>query len=103
MATLIASVKTEWPGAASTHAKGSKGSNETSLKDSIHATLGQLIKSRRVYYTGAKGYFLVSPADSGSPGKGAANGLGTRISHLRHSLRDRTPNIFNGNENVLVS
>ncbi len=66
------------------------------LRESVHSALGQLIKQRRVYYTG-KGYFLVTPAASATDGIMSSpliKGLGTRINHLRHSLRDRSPSVF---------
>ena len=37
------------------------GDEGKTLRDSVHAALGNLIKARRVYYTGNKGYFLVTP------------------------------------------
>ena len=65
----------------------SSGSN---VRESVHNALGQLIKQRKVYYTG-KGYFLVAPShENTSP---LIKGLGTRINRLRHSLRDRYGNI----------
>ena len=78
------------------------------LKDTVHSALGCLIKARKVYYTGNKGYFLVAAGsiasqsinkDPLSPGQGGIcqensnNGslgrLGSLSSHLRHSLRNR--------------
>ena len=59
------------------------GSN---VRESVHNALGQLIKQRKVYYTG-KGYFLVAPShENTSP---LIKGLGTRFNRIRHSLRDR--------------
>lgn len=80
MATLCEAVEHDWSGA---------NQNEH-LKDSIHAALGQLIKQRKVYYTG-KGYFLVNPTDV------SVNPLrifGNRFSRFRHSIRDKAT--FNG-------
>ena len=74
MTTLCEAVEQDWSGAH----------RLDHLKESVHAALGHLIKQRRVYYTGNKGYFLVAP-DSGSPLKG----LGNRLSRFRHSLRDK--------------
>ena len=54
---------------------------ESQLKESVHSALGQLIKLRRVYYTGKGGYFLVTP-DSAGPMKG----LGTRFNKLRYQI-----------------
>ena len=75
------------------------------LKDTVHAALGCLIKARKVYYTGNKGYFLVAagPTKSYSSIKDACSGmsswdnsnnggigrLGSLSSQLRHSLRNR--------------
>ena len=77
------------------------------LKDTVHAALGCLIKARKVYYTGNKGYFLVSAAtvNSQSSNKETSSGqgvsswesssnggigrLGSLSSQLRHSLRNR--------------
>ena len=78
------------------------------LKDTIHSALGCLIKARKVYYTGNKGYFLVaagsvtsqtinkdqlSPGQGGvcldSPTNGSLGRLGSLSSQLRHSLRNR--------------
>ena len=75
------------------------------LKDTVHSALGCLIKARKVYYTGNKGYFLVAAGsvtsqtinkDPTSPGAGLENlnngslgRLGSLSSQLRHSLRNR--------------
>ena len=78
------------------------------LKETVHAALGCLIKARKVYYTGNKGYFLVSAVKSvnsqssnkdtssgqgGSSWENSSNGgigrLGSLSSQLRHSLRNR--------------
>ena len=76
------------------------------LKDTVHSALGCLIKARKVYYTGNKGYFLVaagsvtsqsvskdplSPGQVGleTPNNGSLGRLGSLSSQLRHSLRNR--------------
>ena len=77
------------------------------LKDTVHSALGCLIKARKVYYTGNKGYFLVSAVSvnsqtsnkdtssgqGGSSWENSSNGgfgrLGSLSSQLRHSLRNR--------------
>ena len=76
------------------------------LKDTVHSALGCLIKARKVYYTGNKGYFLVaagsvtsqsmnkdplSPGQLGleTPNNGSLGRLGSLSSQLRHSLRNR--------------
>ena len=72
MTTLCDAVEKDWSGAHRL---------ESQLKESVHSALGQLIKLRRVYYTG-KGYFLVTP-DSANGGNGPMKGLGTRFNKLR--------------------
>ena len=90
---------------------------KSNLKDTVHGALGNLIKQRKVYYTGNKGYFLVAAAPSSatlavletgaSSGKAGASEtqlatnnnnndsnvsvgrLGSLGSQLRHSLRNR--------------
>ena len=75
MNTICDEVRRDWSG---------QGSDKSvQLKEPIHAALSLLIKQRRVYYTGNKGYFLVNPSDANSPFKG----LGNRFNKLRHSLR----------------
>jgi hypothetical protein len=75
------------------------------VRESVHSALGQLIKQRKVYYTG-KGYFLVTPSTSATADGSIITsplikGLGNRINRLRHSLRDRTtPNVFNSSKLV---
>ena len=81
---------------------------KANLKDTVHAALGNLIKARKVYYTGSKGYFLVA-AGSTNPStsnkdiscgsfpswENPTNGvgrLGSLSSQLRHSLRNRYNN-----------
>ena len=78
------------------------------LKDTVHGALGCLIKARKVYYTGNKGYFLVASGpinsqssnnNTTSPGQNGSlwdtstmsgvGRLGSLSSHLRHSLRNR--------------
>ena len=81
MSTISDEVRRDWAG------QGCYKNEQ--LKESIHAALSLLIKQRRVYYTGNKGYFLVNPSDANSPFKG----LGNRFNKLRHSLR-----ISNGHE-----
>ena len=94
MNTIIEAVHEDWSSLVN------RIKNETpDLKDAVHSALGALIKQRKVYYTGNKGYFLVGPTENGSNGSvsssGGTNGctpmlFGTKFSHLRHSLRDRT-------------
>ena len=95
MNTIIEAVHEDWSSLVN------RIKNETpDLKDAVHCALGALIKQRKVYYTGNKGYFLVGPTENGSNGgtvssSGGTNGctpmlFGTKFSHLRHSLRDRT-------------
>lgn len=88
MDTLCEAVKNDWAGVVS---------STESLREAVHSALGQLIKQRRVYYTGNKGYFLVtSPTspENGSP----LDKIGTRFNQLRHSLREKRSSIFNGKE-----
>ena len=94
MNTIIEAVHEDWSSLVN------RIKNETpDLKDAVHSALGALIKQRKVYYTGNKGYFLVGPTENGSNGSGSSSGgtngctpmlFGTKFSHLRHSLRDRT-------------
>eukprot|EP00095_Tigriopus_kingsejongensis_P006000 maker-scaffold505_size153196-snap-gene-0.19 protein:Tk06000 transcript:maker-scaffold505_size153196-snap-gene-0.19-mRNA-1 annotation:"AGAP006598-PA" len=82
MITLCDAVEQDWSGA----------NQNLHLKDSVHAALGQLIKQRKVYYTG-KGYFLVNPSDATS---NPLKMFGNRFSRIRHSLRDKSTNAFHG-------
>ena len=75
------------------------------LRDTVHAALGNLIKARKVYYTGSKGYFLVATSSTNASSaskeissesvpswENPTNGLGrlgSLSSQLRHSLRNR--------------
>ena len=80
MSSVCSAVETDWSGASRIVTDPTDPTRN--LRDSVHAALGQLIKARRVYYTGNKGYFLVTPDGGGSPQKLVA-------SRLRHSLRER--------------
>ena len=61
MNSLCEAIESDWSGAHRIE--------PGSVKEAVHAALGQLIKLRKVYYTGNKGYFLVAP-DSTSPLRG---------------------------------
>lgn len=75
MTILCEAVERDWSGAQNGHASSTvDGANH--LKESVHAALGQLIKQRKVYYTG-KGYFLVTPTE-GAVSTSPLKGLGTR-------------------------
>ena len=106
MNTIINAVNQDW----STLVNRMRLSDgESELRENVHSALGALIKQRKVYYTGNKGYFLVGPSDNnangctpmlfnqnGSNGSKLASGLGSKFSHLRHSLRERSSS-SNGN------
>ena len=114
MNTIIDAVNQDW----STLVSRMKLQDDE-LRDSVHSALGALIKQRKVYYTGNKGYFLVCPSgntvngaseDQRSNGNGCINGasllfgngtsngagklttsaIGSKFSHLRHSMRERS-------------
>ena len=59
MNTIIEAVNQDWTSLVSRLKL-----QEAELRDSVHSSLGALIKQRKVYYTGNKGYFLVGPADN---------------------------------------
>ena len=109
MGTILDSVQNDW---ASLVARLKADSlDENYLRDSVHSALGALIKQRKVYYTGNKGYFLVGPAENHSSSTTNANqgctslfsnatsptsaakltAIGSKFSQLRHSLRNNTP------------
>ena len=82
MTALCDAVEKDWSGA---------NRLEAQLKESVHSALGQLIKLRRVYYTGKGGYFLVTPDCGTTPGGTAASAsgqikgiIGTRFNKLRY-------------------
>ena len=110
MGTILESVQNDW--ASLVQRLKADSLDENYLRDSVHSALGALIKQRKVYYTGNKGYFLVGPAEnhssSGStnanqgctslfsnatsPTSGAKlTAIGSKFSQLRHSLRNNTP------------
>jgi hypothetical protein len=123
MTTIINAVNQDWSSLVTRMKLNSAAANVNgdindaeALRDNVHSALGALIKQRKVYYTGNKGYFLVGPTDnSGSSGSTATNGctsmlfgvnggksssIGSKFSHLRHSLRERsssTSSSRNGN------
>lgn len=59
MNTIIEAVNQDWSSLVSRMKL-----QEAELRDTVHSSLGALIKQRKVYYTGNKGYFLVGPADN---------------------------------------
>ena len=67
MNTIIEAVNQDWTSLVSRLKL-----QEAELRDSVHSSLGALIKQRKVYYTGNKGYFLVGPADNSAVGATAA-------------------------------
>uniref|UniRef100_A0A0K2T0G6 Putative LOC100650169 [Bombus terrestris] n=1 Tax=Lepeophtheirus salmonis TaxID=72036 RepID=A0A0K2T0G6_LEPSM len=73
---LCSIVESDWAGSSRTE----------NLRETIHSTLGQLIKQRRVYYTGNSGYFLVDSLG----GNNSSTSFGNRLNRLRHSLRIST-------------
>ena len=60
MSSVCSAVESDWSGASRINGDNNGDEGKT-LRDSVHAALGNLIKARRVYYTGNKGYFLVTP------------------------------------------
>ena len=68
MNTILDSVQQDW--SSLVHRLQVDGSNDggnhssEDLRDKVHSALGALIKQRKVYYTGNKGYFLVGPAEN---------------------------------------
>ena len=119
MNTIIEAVNSDW---ATLVSRMKLNGNEAELRDNVHSALGALIKQRKVYYTGNKGYFLVGPDGSVSTnshnnnGTNASNGgctslglfgshglttsaLGSKFSHLRHSMRERSSSSTNGSPN----
>ena len=110
MNTIIEAVNQDW--ATLVNRMKLSGGGESELRDNVHSALGALIKQRKVYYTGNKGYFLVGPHDNNANGctgtffnnnngssamsNKLAAGLGSKFSHLRHSLRERSSS-SNGN------
>ena len=105
MKTIIESVNVDW--SSLVNRMKSDGSGE--LRDNVHSALGSLIKQRKVYYTGNKGYFLVGPAENSNAngctatlfnnGSNLTNGIGTKFSHLRHSMRERSSSSTSANSN----
>jgi len=55
MDALVNAVENDWTGVA----PFCRTNGVETLKETIHASLGSLIKQRKIYYTGSKGYFLV--------------------------------------------
>ena len=85
MNTIIDAVNQDWSSLVSR-----LKINGSELRDSVHAALGALIKQRKVYYTGNKGYFLVGPnAENGNSSNGNSV-FSAKFSHLRHSMRERS-------------
>ena len=52
MPTVCDCVDQDWSGAAKARGSGETGGDSPPLRDQVHQALGQLIKQRRVYYTG---------------------------------------------------
>lgn len=108
MNTILDSVQQDW--SSLVHRLQVDGSNDggnhssEDLRDKVHSALGALIKQRKVYYTGNKGYFLVGPAENHhsnnanqgcssifnatSPQAKLTSSIGSKFSQLRHSLRN---------------
>lgn len=130
MNTIIEAVNQDWATLVNRIKHQFNQGQSADLRDNVHSALGALIKQRKVYYTGNKGYFLVGPSDASSnangctPGlfnsNGGSNGanklttvssLGSKFSHLRHSMRERSsssngshnsPGTFSKNQNAII-
>jgi hypothetical protein len=59
MELLCKTVEREWNGVA----PFCRTNGIDTLRETIHTSLGGLIKQRKIYYTGNKGYFLVRTFD----------------------------------------
>ena len=60
MDTICEVIRTDWSTGVVARMLADNGSSkDDSLKSLVHSSLGSLIKQRKVYYTGNKGYFLV--------------------------------------------
>ena len=99
MNTILESVTSDWTSIVSRM----EDQSEAGVKEAVHASLGALIKQRKVYYTGNKGYFLVTPDTASTSSMvngctpllfgakpGAPSSLGSKFSQLRQSLRERS-------------
>jgi len=86
MDSVCTAVEADWSGQQ--HQRSGQ-----SLRESVHAALGLLIKQRRVYYTGSGGYFLTTPADASSASSAASasttalKAMSGQLNRLRSSLR----------------
>ena len=116
MNTILEAVNQDW--ASLVHRlRVDENNHNSDLRDNVHSALGALIKQRKVYYTGNKGYFLVGPAENHSsanqgctifsnatsPTTAAKLTLGSKFSQLRHSLRQngssaKHPDSYNDND-----
>ncbi len=109
MSTILGNVTSDWTSLVSRM----EDQSEASVREAVHTALGALIKQRKVYYTGNKGYFLVTP-DTTSTASAASNlngcglmllggrnggpsSLGSKFSHFRHSLRERSSSTSSNN------
>ena len=110
MNTILDSVQQDWSSLVhrlkvdGSSNEGGNHSGGEDLRDKVHSALGALIKQRKVYYTGNKGYFLVGPAENHhsnnanqgcssifnatSPQAKLTSSIGSKFSQLRHSLRN---------------
>ena len=127
MNTILDSVQQDWSSLVhrlkvdGSSNEGGNHSGGEDLRDKVHSALGALIKQRKVYYTGNKGYFLVGPdsnsnannqgcssifSNATSPQAKLTSSIGSKFSQFRHSLRNngaqgsspKNPDTYNDND-----
>ena len=87
MDSICEAVRMDWANGVVSRMLADGGKDD--LKALVHSALGTLIKLRKVYYTGNKGYFLVVSQKNENNAQ-PIRPFGTLGSQLRHSLRSRS-------------